>query len=52
MDYILLSGATNADLSLFVNENLKKGYRLYGSPFGSNGWCYQAMTFQKDTPND
>ncbi len=37
--------ATHDELAQKVNDKLKRGYELYGTPFLSEGMMYQAMTF-------
>jgi hypothetical protein len=50
IEYIIVAvpfhadAATHDELARKVNEKLKAGYELYGSPFLSEEMMYQAMT--------
>lgn len=48
MNYKIITSLEEIEFEMFVNNNLKCGYKLYGNPFvhPMSGWFCQAMIFE------
>jgi len=44
MEYKLICNNFYSSLNEEINEALKNGWKLYGSPFSNNGYFCQALT--------